>query len=131
MQAKVKLFIEKDSQRALRDIEESKRSFKASLEALESQKRKEKLMFAKAINTLKRLYKAQNSAFNSDHSKFVEKLESQIDMLTEIKQTYDAKISELKQMDCSGTLEEVTQQIKSLEELNQALRTEIQVLKEN
>ena len=52
-------------------------------------------------------------------------------MLTEIKQTYDAKISELKQMDCSGTREEVTQQIKSLEELNQALRTETQVLKEN
>ena len=36
MQAKVKLFIEKDSQRALRDIDESKRRFKTSLEALES-----------------------------------------------------------------------------------------------
>ena len=36
MQAKVKLFIEKDSQRALKDIEESKSRFKTSLEALES-----------------------------------------------------------------------------------------------
>ena len=56
MQAKVKLFIEKDSQRALSDIEESKRHFKRSLEALDSQKRKEKALFSRAINTLKRLY---------------------------------------------------------------------------
>ena len=75
MQAKVKLFIEKDSQRALRDIEESKRRFKTSLEALESQKRKEKLMFAKAINTLKRLYQAESSALKTDHSKFIDRLQ--------------------------------------------------------
>ena len=55
MHAKVKLFIERDTQRAFQDIDESKRHFKASLDSLESQKRKERLMFARAVNTLKRL----------------------------------------------------------------------------
>ena len=74
MQARVKQFIEKDSQRALSDITESKRQFKRQLESLDVQKRKEKLLFSRAINTLKRLYQAESIAMKSDHGKHIERL---------------------------------------------------------
>ena len=75
MLSKVKLFIERDTQRSLRDIEESKRQFKKSLDALETQKRKEKLLFARAINTLKRLYESESSR-KSDYGQIIEKLQT-------------------------------------------------------
>lgn len=131
LHAKVKLFIEKDSQRALRDIEESKRQFKTSLEALECQKRKEKQMFSKAINTLKRLYQSQSSAMSTDHSKFIEKLEVQIGMLAEIKESYDGKIGQLKQMCEASDQEQVKQQVACLDELTKTLKHEVQVLRDN
>lgn len=74
MQAKVKLFIERDTQRSLRDIEESKRQFRVSLEALEKQKRNEKLLFARAVNTLKRLHETESAGVRSDNAKIIEKL---------------------------------------------------------
>mmetsp|Transcript_4647 Transcript_4647/g.5695 ORF Transcript_4647/g.5695 Transcript_4647/m.5695 type:complete len:91 (+) Transcript_4647:766-1038(+) len=85
MQAKVKLFIERDTQRSLRDIEESKRQFKVSLEALECQKRKEKVMFARAVNTLKRWHEKESAGQRMDHSKVVEKMHEQLAVLTEIR----------------------------------------------
>ena len=63
-------------------------------------------MFAKAINTLKRLYQAESCALKTDHGKFIEKLETQIGMLTDIKQTYDARITELKEIGNGGSNEE-------------------------
>ena len=96
MQAKVKLFIERDTQRSLRDIEESKRQFKVSLEALERQKRKEKVMFARAVNTLKTWHEKENAGKRMDHSKVIEKMHEQLAVLTEIREVYDSRINELK-----------------------------------
>ena len=78
MLSKVKLFIERDTQRSLRDIEESKHQFKVKLDALEAQKRKEKLMFSRAINTLRKLYQAESSSLKNDHGKIIERLQEQI-----------------------------------------------------
>ena len=75
MLAKVKLFIERDTQRSLRDIEESKRQFKTSLEALEAQKRKEKLLYTRTLNTLKRLYSLETGGKKGDYGKIIEKLQ--------------------------------------------------------
>ena len=95
MHAKVKLFIERDTQRSLQDIEDSKRQFKKSLDALETQKRREKLLFARAINTLKRLYQAESS-HKSDYGAIIEKLQTQISMLSDIKESYETRITELR-----------------------------------
>ena len=134
MQAKVKLFIERDTQRSLRDIEESKRQFKVSLEALERQKRKEKVMFARAVNTLKTWHEKENAGKRMDHSKVIEKMHEQLAVLTEIREVYDSRINELKQLG-SGRDEEVLavkeRQIASLQELNETLRNEVTALKEN
>ena len=102
MLSKVKLFIERDTQRSLRDIEESKHHFKVKLDALEAQKRKEKLMFSRAINTLRKLYQTESSSLKNDHSKIIERLSEQIQMLTEIRETYDTKIIQLKELSSGG-----------------------------
>jgi len=133
MLTKVKLFIERDTQRSLRDIEESKRRFKVSLETLEAQKRKEKLMFARAINTLKKLHEFEAAGINRDHSKVIEQLHEQLRMLTDIRESYDSRIRQIKEL--GGGREEdfkaKDNEIASLQDLNEALRAEIQSLKEN
>jgi len=90
-------------------------------------------MFARAINTLKRLYQAESSSFKGDHSKIIEKLHEQTAMLVDIKDTYDAKITELKELGCQKADEKAvrSEQLACLEELSKALRTEISALKEN
>ena len=49
------------------------------------------------------------TALSTDHSKFIEKLDTQIGMLTDIKETYEQKINQLKQMSQDGAQEHASQ----------------------
>lgn len=105
LQAKVKLFIEKDTQRNLAEIEDQKRHFKASIAALDNQKRKERLIFARTVNQLKRLYKAETSQA-PDYTKLIGSVRDQIEILTGMNDAYDARIAEMKTVLTQTTLVE-------------------------
>ena len=51
-------------------------------------------------------------------------------MLTEIRETYDTKIIQLKELSSGGN-DVKEEQLQNLQELNQALKDEIKALKEN
>ena len=136
LHAKVKLYIKGETQGTLSDIEEQKRRFKASLAALEAQKRKEKLVFARAITSLKRCQEAEKSASKTDYNKIIGRLQEQIEMLVGIKDDYDGRVNELKQLGCGlesnqDANADKDQRIGEMEDQIDALKQEVQVLKEN
>ena len=69
----------------------------------------------------------------SDHGKIIDRLQTQIEMLTEINDNYQGKVAELKEHGC-GKSDEIAakdQQLAGLRELNEQLKHEVEVLKAN
>lgn len=77
-----------------------------SLEALEQQKQKEKILFSQAVSTLNHLHELENAEVRKDNAKIIEKLHEQLASLTEIRESYNERIIKLKDL-ASGKEEDL------------------------